>query len=277
MITEDFHIHTEYSCDGACMTYDTLIKNAENNGIKKFGVTDHIHNPYNYGDIELSHAMYQEKKVPGMHFGVEVSCVSKWELDKIEKKQYAGDITYGVREGGPANQELAVAIDRDFIDKYEIEYVIGGTHWVMYLDHTRENLINDYHRQNLFLANHPLVDIVAHPWWYMGPHSNKNGMYKSLPWFYDFNVISKDIHKEFAQALIKNNKYHEINLGAMLLSEKYPEHFKKQYVEYLTYMKELGVKFSIGSDCHNREYQVDFNKASKILDEYGLKNDFTCG
>ncbi|MBN2852132.1 MAG: PHP domain-containing protein [Clostridia bacterium] len=271
MITSDYHIHTEYSCDDACMTYNTLIKKAKIRGIKDFGVTDHIHTPFNHPDIKNSHEMFMKKKIEGMHFGVEVSAVSKWELDKIALGDYEGNITYGIREGGIPEGELAIAIDEAFIKKYDIEFVVGGTHWLMYKEYTRENLIHDYHRQNLFLANHPLIDIVAHPWWYMGPFKNERNLYTTLPWFDDFKVIPQSIHVELAEALIKNGKFHEVNLSAILLSNHYTEHFKKQYLEYLAFMQDLGVKFTVGSDCHNENYDIDFIHSNSLIEKYGIK------
>ncbi len=127
----------------------------------------------------------------------------------------------------------------------------------------------------MFLATHPLVNIVAHPWWYMGPYKNKENQYITLPWFDDFTVIPNSIHEEFANALIENNSYHEINLGAILLTPAYTDKFKNQYLEYLAYMKSLGVKFSVGSDCHNATYNIDFNKANKLLKEFNITSDFS--
>ncbi len=275
MINNDYHIHTNNSCDGASMPYEVLIKKAKEKGIKDYGVTDHIHTPYNFPDIIKSHQAFLKNKVPGMHFGVEVSSVTTWELNKISKGDYEGNITYGIREGGPKETNLAIAIDEVFIKKYDIEFVVGGTHWLMYQEYTRENLIKDYHRQNMFLATHPLVNIVAHPWWYMGPYKNKENQYATLPWFDDFTVIPNSIHKEFANALIENNSYHEINLGAIVLSPAYTEKFKVQYLDYLFYMKSLGVKFSIGSDCHNATYDINFKKANEMLDEFSITSDFS--
>ncbi len=99
-------------------------------------------------------------------------------------------------------------------------------------------------------------------------------MYKTLPWFDDFKIIPKSIHNEFANALIENSKFHEINLAAILLSNHYEKKFKLQYLEYLVYMKEQGVKFSIGSDCHDENYAIDFKKANNLLKKYSLNNEF---
>jgi histidinol phosphatase-like PHP family hydrolase len=129
----------------------------------------------------------------------------------------------------------------------------------------REAVIRDYHRQNMYLAVHPLVDIVAHPWWWHGHWENAQGRYVAEPWFDDFNCIPRSMHQEFAAAAVENNIKVEINMLANLLNGKYPEKFKRQYLEYLAELKEQGVTFSIGSDCHHSHYRVPFDRAAKML------------
>ncbi len=267
IFNDDWHIHSTHSCDGACMMMSDLVKGTAKAGILDYGITDHIHTPYNYPDIVESRKSYLNNKNEHFHFGVEVSSVSEWELEKIKNNDYEGDITYGIREGGPAGCNPALAIDEAFIEKYSIEYVVGGTHWTLYAGNSIEDIIWDYHRQNMFLAEHPLVDIVAHPWWYFG--NLKNG------WTEDFAMIPDYIHREFANACIDNNKLMEVNIAAMLLSKNYSQKFISQYIDFLLDMKDLGVSFSIGSDCHNEFYNLDLQRASDMLEKAGFtRNDF---
>ena len=44
-LTTDFHIHTEFSCDSACITYENLISELSKNCITDFGITDHFDYP----------------------------------------------------------------------------------------------------------------------------------------------------------------------------------------------------------------------------------------
>lgn len=257
----DWHIHSEHSCDGASMKMEDLVTGVKTAGIDKFGVSDHIHTPYNYPDIENSRKAFDENRTEGFHFGVEISCVSRWELETIAKGA-KGDLTYGIREGGPANGPLAVGADGEFLGKYDVEYTIGGVHWPMYAGHKAKDLIRDYHRQNMFMAAHDLVDVVAHPWWYYGPCEDG--------WTTDFEMIPHAMHVEFAACCIENGKMVEVNLGAMLLSANYSDKFKSQYLDYLEMLKESGVKFSIGSDCHLSQYDFDISEASKMLQQRGF-------
>lgn len=266
IISDDWHIHSTHSCDGACMKMKSLVEGAADKGIMNYGITDHIHTPFNYPDIINSRKAYEQNRKEGFHFGVEVSSVSRWELELIANGA-KGKLTYGIREGGPVGADLAIAIDEKYISDHNIEYVVGGTHWAMYTKNSAQDIIKDYHRQNMFLSEHKLVDIVAHPWWYLGPCEDG--------WYQNFSIIPVSMHEEFAKSCIENDKLVEVNLSAMLLSNKNSTKFKQEYMEYIIRLKELGVKFSIGSDCHNEFYNIDFLKASTMLEEIGLSsNDF---
>lgn len=261
IITDDWHIHSEHSCDGACMKIENLVIGASEKGIKRFGITDHIHTQFNYPDIINSRKAYDYNRSENFIFGVEVSSVSQWELDKIDSGA-KGNLTYGIREGGPANAQLAIAIDEEYIALNDIKFVVAGTHWSMYAGHRAKDIVKDYHRQNMFLSQHKLVDIVAHPWWYYGPCDDG--------WITDFSMIPQSMHQEFAKSCIENQKLVEINLSAMLLNWRYSDKFKQDYIDYLVLLKGYGVQFSIGSDCHSEFYDIDFQKVSDMLETAGF-------
>jgi histidinol phosphatase-like PHP family hydrolase len=221
-------------------------------------------------DVKAAWAEYRASNPgPRFHFGVELSCVSEWELREIEAGRVE-DPVYGIREGGPTGAPLALGVTAEDLAELHVEYVVAGTHWLMYVPFEREAVIRDYHRQNLFLACHPLVDIVAHPGWWMGHWADADGRYTGEPWFDDFGVIPRSIHEEFGAAARENGKVVEINLDANLLNAKYPEHFVRQYVDYLAGLKSAGVRLSIGSDCHDPLYEPDFAAAERLLDSVGI-------
>jgi len=272
-ITSDWHIHSRNSCDGACMEVAELVRRAPEEGITDFGLTDHIHTPFNLPDLENSRAEYLSVDPdPQFRFGVEVSSVSQWEIDEVATGRYENPV-YGLRQGGPSNGPLAIGIDAENIEKYALEFVVGGTHWPMYVPFERETIIRDYHRQNLFLATHPLVDIVAHPWWWMGHWKEENGDYPAEPWFDDFGHIPHSMHDEFAAAAVENDTVVEINISAILLNPHYPAPFKEQYLEYLAELKERNVPLSIGSDCHSAHYEIDFATAASMLAKVGIRDE----
>ena len=269
-ISSDWHIHSRNSCDSAALVVADLVQEARERGIEDFGVTDHIHTPYNLPDLGRSRAEYLGSKPSArFHFGVEVSCVSRWEIEQVAKG-VASNPVYGIRSGGPAGGELAIGITVRDVEAYGIEYVVGGTHWPMYVLLERDAVIRDYHRQNMFLAAHELVDIVAHPWWWHGHWQDTTGAFTGEPWFDDFNRIPRTMHDEFAALAVEHDRKVEINLWAMLLNALYPDRFKRQYLEYLAGLKSKGVRLCIGSDCHNAHYEADFDCASRMLQSVGI-------
>ena len=272
-LTSDWHVHSENSCDSAALPMADFALAASSLGITDYGVTDHIHTPCNLPDLVASRRDYlAAEPSERFHFGVEASCVSQWELDELAGGDCDGAV-YGLRQGGPPGAELAIGIGAEEIEQLGIEFVVGGVHWPMYLPFERDAVIADYHRQNMFLATHPLVDIVAHPWWWMGGWKDDDGRYTTDPWLDDFGKIPVSMHDELAAAAIEHGKAIEINISAILLNRSYPETFAAQYLEYLAHLKQRGVVFSIGSDCHSVEYAPDFDRAAKMLDSIGLRDE----
>ena len=272
-ITVDCHIHSQNSCDDACMKVADLVRAAREKGILDLCLTDHIHTPFNLPDLAASRREYLAcDPSPRFHFGVEVSVVSQWELQELASGKYQNPV-YGLRSGGPPGAPLAIGLREGDIPAYHIEYVVGGTHWPMYVEIERETVIRDYHRQNMFLAAHPLVDIVAHPWWWMKYWRDPDGMYRTDPWFDDFGKIPRSMHDEFAATAVQHGTMVEINLDANLLNRQYPEQFRRQYVEYLAYLKSRGVTLTVGSDCHSAQYTIDFATADRMLASAGIRDE----
>jgi len=270
-ITSDWHIHSRNSCDSASLVVADLIAEAAAKGITAYGLTDHINVWTNLPDIERARKEYEEScPPPCFRFGVEVSCVSQWELDLIAAGTESP--VYGIRTGGPESAALALALTDEHIRRLGIEYVVGGVHWPMYVPWERQAVIRDYHRQLLFLAMHPLVDIVAHPWWWHGHWQDADGRYTAEPWFDDFGHIPASMHEEFAALVVRHGKVVEINISAILLNRRYPERFKSQYLDYLADLKGKGVTFSIGSDCHCPHYQIDFDASARMLEKAGFRH-----
>jgi histidinol phosphatase-like PHP family hydrolase len=272
-LTSDWHIHSQSSCDSACITVRDLIDGAAAKGITDFGLTDHLHTPYNLPDIVASRAEYDASRPPPQfRFGIEVSCVSAWEIAEIATGAY-DDPVYGLRSGGPAGGDMAIGLTDEDVSEHGIEFVVAGTHWPLYVEMEPEALIRDYHRQNMFLATHPLVDVVAHPWWWMGHWKDDDGQYTTYPWLDDFGRVPESMHDEFAAACIENDTAAEINLSAMLLNKKYPGRFRERYVEYLAGLASRGVNMTIGSDCHSATYDIDFDSAARMLEKAGVTDE----
>ena len=272
-IRSDWHIHSRNSCDEASLVIADLVAAAGPLGLRDYGITDHLHTPYNLPDLERSRAEFDALAPdPHFHFGVEVSCVSEWELGEVREGRAGERPVYGIRSGGPAGASPAIALTPEHMEHFGIEYVVAGTHWPLYVPFEREAVIQDYHRQNMFLACHPLVDIVAHPWWWMGHWQDEDGMYRREPWLDDFRKIPAVIHDEFAAAAMEHDTKVEINVGACLLSSRYTESFRAPYLEYLVDLRERGVQFTIASDCHSSCYAPAFEEAATLLTTAGFQD-----
>lgn len=273
IISSDWHIHSKNSCDSAALEMAEIVRGTAQAGILDYGVADHLHTPFNLPDIEKSREEYLAcNPGPRFHFGIEVSCVSQWELHAIRRGE-AQNPVYGIRKGGPPGAELAIGIGGEELDRLGVEYVIGGAHWPMYVPIEQGALIRDYHRQNMFLAEHPLVDIVAHPWWWQqNKHKDAQGNFLD-PWLGDFKKIPRSMHDEFAEAVNENKKAAEINVDMVSPIAKYPPSLSPQYLEYLAYLKSKGVVFAMSSDCHAAKYEEDFGPVAELLESVGIEED----
>jgi len=272
-ITVDCHIHSQNSCDDASLKVSDLLRAACEKGILDLCLTDHVHTAYNLPDIAASRREYLAcNPSPRFHFGVEASCMSEWEIREVASGKYEKPV-YGLRRGGPPGGPLAIGLTAEDVTAYHIEYVVGGAHWPMYVEIEREAVIRDYHRQNMFLATHPLVDTFAHPWWCKIKHwQDPDGMFRTDPWFDDFRKIPQSMHDELAAAAIQHGTMVEINLEAILLNREYTEPFKRQYLDYLAHLKSRGVTLALGSDCHDPHYAIDFETADRMLAGVGIRD-----
>ncbi len=275
-IRQNLHIHSSHSCDSACATLNDIQKEMTSLGMVEFGLSDHLHTHYNLCDIQGARndfLCYDRPK--NFHFGIEISGISEWERDKIaagDYVRYFDDPVYGIRfEQGPSDSPVCIGITEEEIKELGIEYVIGGVHWPLYSK--PEEAYEDFFRQQMYLIEHPLVDILAHPWdaielaaggWYMNrdkEHINYDAILN----------IPQEYNEKLMNALLKHHKCAELNL-AVLLSAAAPEKCRKYYWNLFAQWREAGVKFTIGSDQHSSHYNpVMFSAAELILDAYGFK------
>jgi histidinol phosphatase-like PHP family hydrolase len=272
-ITSDWHIHSQNSYDAADMPIAAIIAQAAEKGITDFGITDHFNTMVNYPDIVASRKEFDTCN-PGLrcHFGVEASVISEWEIPLIA----AGDPRtnlYGIRLGGPADGPMAIPVTDEMAVEMGIEYIVCSVHWQLYVPEEPKALMDNFHQQYLFMAQHPRVDIIGHPWWWYGKWENPDGTYTGDPWFDDFSRIPQRMHDEFAAACVAGNTAVETSLS-MVFSYRYPDKFKQQYLEYLAGLQQRGVKLAIGGDAHQSLAAIDYEKGAEILTAAGIRDDF---
>jgi histidinol phosphatase-like PHP family hydrolase len=226
-----------------------LVVRAAELGIGDYGLTDHCDQPHEQRTIRAARLEFLAANGgPRFHFGAEASCVLQGEL------------------GGP----LALDLSAEEVAELEIEYVIGSVHSPLCAEMEREAVIRDNFRQLMFLAMHPLVDIIGHPWWWIRGWQDADGRFTGKPWFDDFHVVPQSMHEEFAAAAVAQGTAVEVNAATMVMNPAYPPEFNRAYLEYLARLKERGVRLSIGSDWHGAQYGNDFEKAEAALATVGI-------
>ncbi|MBR2427246.1 MAG: hypothetical protein IKB16_10980 [Lentisphaeria bacterium] len=289
-LQQDLHLHTHCSCDSACAQIDAIVKGCQAAGIKHFGISDHLHTKFNMPDIEIARKEFLEYgPVPGFHFGIEVSCATQWECEKIAKRDYASCFTCevngkkfqtmtpidGIMYGGPANGPLMVDLTQEDIDRLGIEYVIGGVHKPNYTEQTIPTMIDDYFNQHCYLVKHELVDVLAHPWDGLGFWSGYNIVtHDPADYRVDaFEKIPQEYWDELAHLLLTHNKLAELNFGT-ICSRRFEGKIARYTIEKLAEWRDKGVKFTYGSDLHGAKYPLDgevtIYDAMKCLTEYGF-------
>jgi len=221
----------------------SLLEKAREAGLREFGLTDHLHCPLNVAALEASRREFDSLDPPEFfHFGVEVSCLRKYDRVRNEKAGADGVID-GRHPGGPLSgpdAEPVVYFPESLYRDLRVEYAVGAAHLHLAGGGSFDKAIRLYHRQHLFLAAHPLVNILGHPWWW-DAWAHKQS---------DFARIPSSMHRELAAALVETGTLLEVNLGAMLLNPHYAPGFIPKYLDYLALMHESGVRFSVGSDSH---------------------------
>ncbi len=272
-LTTDFHIHTEFSCDSACIKYEDLISELSKNGITDFGITDHLHWLVQEEDIKRSKQAFDKAllncpELNGrMHFGIETSIMSEWELDLLNRGVYPKGHIYGIHRLCPTpNPKPAIAIDEEFKQKHGIEYVVSGVHWQLYPNHDKQSVINEYFRLYMFAVANPLTDILAHFLWWNKWEKDVD----SNP-FIDMEVITPSMRSELECALKENDVAFEVNIANVCT--KYGEvtdSFADQYLSYVKELQDKGIKLSFATDLHADKVLDRYDCAEKLFEKYKI-------
>lgn len=290
IIKNDFHIHSHCSCDSACAQIADILKEGRAAGIDHIGISDHLHTGFNLPDIEIARKEFLEiGKVPHFHFGLEITCATAWECEKIAKRDFASCFTYnlngipfqtmtpidGIMYGGPANGPLQIDISKEDIERLGIEYIIGGVHKPNYTEQEPKTMIDDFFNQNCFMLKHELIDIIAHPWdglhfwgsWFIvtrNPADKKEEIFYQIP---------QEYWDEIGKLAVENNKLIEINATRAGIKD---EKIYNYYISKLAEWREKGVKFTYGSDLHAAHYDgARRERTEDVLSQYGFtENDF---
>ena len=256
-IRQNLHIHSVHSCDSAAATLNDIQREMTECGMAEYGVSDHLHTAFNLCDIASCRNDFDAyPRPPQFHFGAEITCMAKWECDKIaagDFKRVGDDPVYGLRyaELPQETPELAIGLTEEDVRRYGIEYVIGGVHWPTIGTDDPDSLYEDHFRQMLFLVRHPLVNILAHPWdeieIALGGRHVYRPDWKPVP--DAFMGIPERMNEQLRDELLKHGKCVEINLG-LFQNPYHSEASRRRYWKILEDWRDAGVRFTFGTDLH---------------------------
>ncbi|MBS7262027.1 MAG: hypothetical protein KIG36_00245 [Eubacteriales bacterium] len=283
MPKSDWHIHTHNSCDCTKIgrSMEERIEELKTAGITDFGFSDHVHTFYNYpreiaaSRREFDETLARHPELKGhMHFGIELSVMSEWEVDIIEHERVPADslpygYTYGLRTGGPSGTSPTMCLNDEIVQRYGIEYVVAGVHWGLYCYQDENSVWEDYRRQYLTAVANPHTDVLAHwLWWW-------NDAPKDMPnLFYDFAKVPQTLKDDLAAALKIYDTAFELNSGE--INPNNPAHAPGYVREYLAYAKRLqesGVRLTFGSDTHGAYRTNVTERVDPLLREAGIDPD----
>lgn len=262
-------MHSDASYDSS-YSLEALIEDCRKRGFVSFGVTDHV----NYNETTFLDAMKEsarkvkeaKKATPELLLGVELTPITKAEYDYLK-------VNGGSREGfiAPISDkplEMELAVTKEEMLAEGIQYAIGASHWRVDVVDRRmpgsvDELIKEWYRQQIWLAQDERVTILGHPWYHGA------GI-----WYDDFNRIPKSMNDEIGAALLEGGKYVECNTD-VVCSPKACEKYRYQYVEFLREFFERGIPVTIGSDSHN-SYRDHAEQMEKYFVAAGFKDgDFS--
>lgn len=250
IIRSDWHMHSEASYDSK-LPLQEIADAAEKYGFVAYGITDHFNdNSKSFlADIHKSAEIVKEfrKTHPNVVLGVELLPQPQPDFDHLK--------IHGSFEGfvpviSDEPYGMTFPMTKEELKALGVRYVVAASHWrADTCQHDPKNpivseWINEWHRQQMWMATEERVTILGHPWF-----SGKN------LWYEDFSVIPHSMHEELGAALKENGKLVECN-SHFFIAPTTTEKFRHQYAEFLREMFEKGIPVTYGSDCHNK-YDVD--------------------
>ena len=239
IIHSDWHIHSEASYD-ASLPLGEIARGARQFGFRRIGITDHAN--YNdtkfIGDLDASAASVKaaQKEHPEFVLGVELTPIAKPQFDYIAKTVTRDGY---VPSATSVPYDIELAVSKEALMARCVRYAIGASHWCVdgvTESPTRDEIIREWYRQQLWLACDERVTILGHPW-YHG---------KGL-WYEDFSVIPRSMNMDIAAALKENGKYAEC------------------YADFFC------IPITFGSDSHNA-YEATYLRAEEYLIRAGFRD-----
>ncbi len=220
MMNHDFHIHTAL-CGHAesTMTVRNIIARAEQIGLKKIAITEHIGSQDEMERINIIRQQVNQYNGP-------VQLIVGAEVD-VDRHYWDGRLVINSRE--------------------EIDYLIGTIHFLPGTDimpHcqkerplTREQTFERWRTCFTGLAANPLIDAIAHP----------GAMIANALEFEVFDGKIIEVFRQAADISAEHNVAWELN---NLITKKLTQTQQDSYVNVFRIAKQAGLHLVYGSDAH---------------------------
>jgi len=268
MYKSDYHIHIENLCGAGWKTPDPLpelLLSMKNQNMDSFGTSDHVNYHSWTAFLNKSKQRFERYKTDFFHFGMELTTISAYE--EAYDRRY-GSLDGYVHPGGDRPDDIALPLYREEIINCGVEYVIGAAHFPLNTPKILSSMINEFYRQQIYLARDKRIDIIGHPWGLLETYSDSNG---NKIKFDNMESIPRSMQNELSAAIKENNKFVELNITKVFARTDCPERFKYQYMDYIREMFEAGVPVTIGSDVHGVNGYPDYHS---LMEPYLLAAGF---
>ena len=239
----DFHIHTaRVGCADATMEIPTIVKRCEQRTLTAIAITDHVDQPD----------------------GLQANLQIKRDLENIDTNI---DLYFGL-------EASYVAPDHEFFyneqmkETYGFQFAIGGVHATYLDEYDPARIVEVRHRYYLEVCQNPLIDVLAHPYWF----SSAEFQAKGWPRFDSMLPVPPSYARELGQVAKETNTAIEIN-GGNVSSLNRSDLYIDAYIDFLTLIAEQGPAFSIGSDAHDLRSLGRIEAAWTVPERIGIGAD----
>jgi histidinol phosphatase-like PHP family hydrolase len=241
----DLHIHTHYlGCADETMTIPAIVQEAERLGLQTIAITDHVWGPE---DLKRHHPIREDLE----HVDTDVRVIFGVEADSC----------------GPGTGEITVSAED--VQSLGFDLVIGGIHGTYFDEPDPRAIIALQQELMLDVARHPLVDVLAHPWSFMG-RDFESGV---LDWMTDMSRIPADYARQLGAVAAEHNTAVEANAGAIWVRDAYSDEFVADYEQYIQDMASEGAQIAIASDAHTVERICTCRSAGRAMKRIGISTD----
>ncbi len=257
ILSGDFHVHTSIrpADDGALDMKPCAIANfMKSAGCSCFGVSPHVHAGV---DVE---ALINQIKLFAREAGKILPCLCGVETECLD---CSGLLTI----------DRTAAASLDYIIAAPDHYNCNG---VVKPPRKREAMLEFHHQQLLMLAEHPLVDVIAHPWAALILLTCE-GHLGECEHITALDDIPESWFHELASVAVKNNTAIEMNGfftdTYLRRREAVQAGYKSKYFRFFEIMAEAGVKLSPASDAHSIADLEQYLKAWSWIEALGVPQE----